>query len=151
VIGKERAEEGKIVQVNFSFKNPIDCIDNLKHERHHKYFENGQLCVEYMEGTILQNKCNDLILKNIFLANETACLKGFGAPLQLKIGDRWFLRGLYNSGFESMKANLPCAKNRIISFTDVARHLKYISEHLNSTLPLRKQYQEKNASGKLIN
>jgi hypothetical protein len=59
---------------------------------------------------------------------------GFGAPMQLQIGGTWFLRGLFNSGFNAKDKTLACNRNHVLSFTDTARYVDFITRSANIEL-----------------
>jgi hypothetical protein len=54
--------------------------------------------------------------------------------MQFQIGGTWFLRGLYNAGFKAVDATLGCNKNHVLSFTDTARYVDFISKNANIEL-----------------
>jgi hypothetical protein len=64
-------------------------------------------------------------------ASKSDCIGGFGAPLQFEINGKWFLRGLLDSAFSAKETSLHCPKNHVASFTDTARHVKFITHNAN--------------------
>jgi hypothetical protein len=61
-------------------------------------------------------------------------MSGFGAPMQLQIGGTWFLRGLLNSGLNAKDKTLACNRHHVLSFTDTARYVEFISRNANIEL-----------------
>lgn len=59
---------------------------------------------------------------------------GFGAALQFEINGRWFLRGLLNSAAKVIDNTAPCYKSHVPSFTDTARHVKFITQNADISL-----------------
>jgi len=55
--------------------------------------------------------------------------------LQFEIGGKWFLRGLLNLALKAKDSSLPCYKNHVLSFTDTARHVNFIT--LNAGIEIK--------------
>ncbi|XP_065345779.1 inactive CLIP domain-containing serine protease A8-like isoform X2 [Cloeon dipterum] len=88
------------------------------------YFENSNICLLYEDGL-------------------SSCLRGFGAPIQFKIGERWFLRGLYNVALKKVAGEVPaersgrqqqCRKYQVISVTDAARYVDFLTKNTDISL-----------------
>ncbi|XP_059474166.1 transmembrane protease serine 13-like [Neocloeon triangulifer] len=113
VVGKEWSLN-KTVLGNFRVEDAAACRESAP-PSFRDVFENSNICLAYKDG-------------------ESTCLKGFGAPMQFKVGERWFLRGLYNAGFKANGkgkvtggAADECRRNRFISFTDVALYTDFVT------------------------
>ncbi|XP_065350800.1 serine protease 53-like [Cloeon dipterum] len=112
-VAGEDGNSGKKVVGKFKVSSTADCKAEVNPQAR-KNFKDPDLCLIYQEGV------------------SSVCLRGWGAPMQFKIGDRWYLRGV-NNDYLSTHKEVECSVFRVLGFTDVARHIKFFAENIKIT------------------
>jgi hypothetical protein len=131
-LGKNRVAGGSqdVIAAEYEAKKTEVCKDLIT-AGSRKFLGNDTICIHFKAGGMCQFKIKNITL-NCHNLDSGGCVGGFGAPVQIKYSNRWFLRGVYSAAIRSSIEG--CKSNGIISVTDTARSVKFITKSAGLTL-----------------